>query len=62
MKCQYGEFCNKKGQGIAKCEECGTRFCEICMENMDGECDCIDLPRIIRLNDVNVATGEGEGK
>jgi hypothetical protein len=62
MRCQYTDFCDGKGKGIAKCEECGTRFCEECMELMDGSCDCIEMPRIILLSDAVHAKSEGDKK
>lgn len=53
MKCQVGAECNLEGKGEYKCEECGLIYCNSCTVLCEGECGCIDLPRIIKIPSKN---------
>lgn len=51
MKCEScDDECKNKAE--YECESCGTRFCKECAENLDYECDCEPLPRLIPIKKV----------
>ncbi len=49
MKCNAnGELCDGTAEFI--CPECETTYCSECSDEVDYECDCIEPPRLERLN------------
>lgn len=48
MKCDNpDDACKNKAE--LECEKCSTKYCSKCAAELDFVCDCIEMPRIIMI-------------
>ncbi len=53
MRCKYKEYCEGEEEATHKCNNCGILYCDVCADNQQYQCYCIE-DNIIPLDSSNI--------